>query len=274
MTVSDDSLLDLKQKSKVAWALGDYRKIATDSLPVSAHLIRSTQVRPGESVLDVACGTGVTAITARRAGSNVTGVDLTPKLLEQAKEEEILAEVEDIEWKKGDVEDLPFQDHSFDVVLSSFGHMFASRPNVAAKEIIRVTKKRGRIGFATWPPELAVGRIFISIAKHISSPPPPPNILPSPLQWGIPELVQQYLGNGVKNLYFERGTTNMYVLSPNHYWQHLSTKFGPLIQAIQPFKNESAKVEELRCDFIQAITPYIRDNTLRLDYLLTVATKA
>ena len=136
-----------------------------------------------DNVLDVACGTGNTAITAREvANAKVTGIDFTPELLTQAKEEASLAEVDDIEWKEGNVEDLPFEDESFDVVLSSFGHMFAPHPEVAIKEMLRVTKSGGggRIAFATWPAELANGRLFEAIAKHMpnssadNEPYPPP----------------------------------------------------------------------------------------------------
>ena len=95
-----------------------------------------------DNVLDIACGTGNTTITAKRlANAKVIGVDFTPEILAQAKEEASLAEVEDIEWKEGNVEDLPFEDESFDVVLSSFGHMFSPHPEVAINEMLRVTKR-------------------------------------------------------------------------------------------------------------------------------------
>lgn len=200
----------------------------------------------------------------------VLRLDLTPELLARAKEEAALADIiEDIEWKQGDAESIPFPDNSFDVVFSSLGHMFAPRPTVAAQELIRVTKVGGRIAFTTWPPEHAIGRMFATISKYI---PPAPNSPPSPMQWGIPEVVRERLGNGVKNLHFERGVVNVSLLSPNHFWQMFSTKYGPMIRAIQAV--ESAKVEALRHDLIQAIAPYFYENVLRWDYLLTIAIKA
>ena len=144
-------------KTENVWALGDYRTIATFIPPISAHLTRLIKIQPGQSVLDVACGHGITAITARRKGANVTGIDITPELLSLALEEEKTAQVSGIVWKEGDAQNLPFEDESFDVVLSTFGHMFAPQPELAAKELMRVTKKGGRIGFATWPPELVIG---------------------------------------------------------------------------------------------------------------------
>jgi SAM-dependent methyltransferase len=263
------------------WALGSYNEIALFLLPVSAHLVRLCNISYTDNVLDVACGTGNTAITAKRlANAKVVGVDFTPELLAQAKEQASLAEVEDIEWKEGNVEDLPFEDESFDVVLSSFGHMFSPHPEVAIKEMLRVTKgDGGRIAFATWPAELANGRLFAAIAKHVSypsvdneiHPPPPPP--PSPILWGIPEVIQKRLGNGkVKHIHFERGAINKPIVSPNHWWKMSSTTAGSLIHTIQ-ILNEPQKIELLRQDVLEAITPYIKDNVLRLDYLVTVSIK-
>lgn len=265
-----DPIGDFKEKAKKTWASGSYGEIANFLPPMSAHLIRAASVRPDERVLDVACGTGITTITAHRAGANVVGLDLTPELLERAKEEAALAGIiEGIEWKQGDAEDIPFPDNSFDIVFSSLGQMFTPRPTVAAQELIRVTKVGGRIAFTTWPPEHAIGRMFATIAKYV---PPPPNGPPSPMQWGIPEVVRERLGNGVRDLHFERGVVNVPLLSPNHFWQLFSTKYGPMIRAIQTL--ESAKVDALRHDLIQAIAPYFYENVLGWDYLLTIAMKA
>jgi len=268
-----DPVADLKEKAKATWALGSYNDIATFLSPMSAHLVRATGVSRGEQVLDVACGTGITAITACRAGAKVIGIDITPDLLERAKEEAALAGlIEGIEWKHGDAEDLPFPDNSFDIVFSSLGHMFAPRPTIAAEELIRVTKVGGCIAFSTWPPENAVGRFFAAIGRHV---PPPPNSPPSPMQWGIPEIVRERLGSNVKDLHFERGAVNIPVLSPNHFWHLFSTKYGPLIRAIQALGGQSpTKVKELENDFIRSITPYVHENLTRLDYLLTLAMKA
>ena len=113
-----DSFAEFKEKAKATWASGSYGEIANLLPPMSAHLVRAASVRPGERVLDVACGTGITAITAHRAGAKVIGLDLTPELLAHAKEEAALADItEDIEWKQGDAEDIPFRDNSFDIVF-------------------------------------------------------------------------------------------------------------------------------------------------------------
>ena len=270
--MSNDSTEKIKQKAKETWASGDYRSIASFIPPISAHLVRLTKIRPGQSVLDVGCGYGNTAIIARSKGAKVTGVDLTPELLAQAIEEEKLAEVDGIQWKEGDAENLPFEDESFDTVLSSVGHMFAPHPDVTAREMVRVTKRGGRIGFATWPPELSIGSMFRTIAKYTS--PLIPNPPPSPLEWGMPDKVRNRLV-GVNDIYFERGTVNLPVLSSNHYWNHMSTKYGPMIQAIKLVKaHGEEKIELMRKDFLNAIEPYIYDNEIRIGYLLTMGTRS
>ena len=271
-------------KPKNAWSLGSYNEIALFFLPVSAHLVKLSDVSSGDRVLDVACGTGNTAITACRKGAKVTGIDITPQMLTQAKAEATLAEADDIKWVEGDAEDLPFEDDSFDVVLSSFGHMFAPQPKAAIREMLRVIEPGGRIAFATWPPEHANGKMFEVMAKHIPPTPSPPSTLssfssnnnippPSPMQWGNPEVVKKRLGSDVINIHFERGVIKKPVLSPNHYWETSSTKGGALIHAIQTIKDPQ-KIESLRNDILQAIVPYLCENILRLDYLITVATKA
>ena len=177
--------------------------------------------------------------------------------------------------KKGSVNYLPFEDESFDLVLSSLWTYVCSLPISSNKRNASSYKKRGRIAFATWPPELANGRLFEAMAKYIpyySDAHGLSQQSPSPMLWGIPEVIQERLGNSVKNIHFERGGVNKPVLSANHWWKMSSTKSGLLIKAIQLLR-DAQKVESLRNDVLQAITPYIQDNVLRLDYLITVARK-
>jgi len=251
------------------WKLGDYRSISTMLPSISSHLVRSINVQSGEDVLDIACGNGNTAITAGRIGANVTGIDITTELLDLAAEEAKIAQVDGITWRAGDAQNLPFEDESFDVVLSTFGHMFAPQPDLVAKEMMRVTKKGGRIGFATWPPELAIGSIFKANGKHL---PKPVNSPPSPILWGVPEVIEKRL-NEVSKVHFERGTALFPILSPNHFWEFMSTKYGPLINTIQILNNrgDSSETDLLRDDFLKAIGPYVFDNSIGLGYLLTIA---
>jgi ubiquinone/menaquinone biosynthesis C-methylase UbiE len=275
-------------KSNNVWALGSYNEFAIFILPVSAHLVRLANISSGYNVLDVACGTGNTAITAKKMVPDikVTGIDFTSELLTQAREQASIADVGNIEWKEANVEDLPFENEKFDAVLSSFGHMFAPNPQVAIKEMIRVTKPRGCIAFSTWPSELVNGKLFKAMAKHVpantensvySSSQSEQKQQPSPMQWGNPENIKKLLVDGssdltIGDIHFERGVAKIPVLSPNHYWARTSTKSGPVIQVIQSIKDLS-KIEDLKKDVLQAISPYYKDNELKLDYLITVATK-
>jgi ubiquinone/menaquinone biosynthesis C-methylase UbiE len=163
-------------------------------------LVSFAHITQGMEVLDVACGTGVVALTAARRGAKVTGVDLTPALVAHAKENAALAKV-DITFMEGDAEQLPVGDAKFDVVVSQFGHMFAPRPDVAVKELLRVLKPGGTVAFSTWPPELFVGRSFMLMGKYM--PPPPPGVSP-PAQWGDPNIVRERLGNNVRDITFAR----------------------------------------------------------------------
>jgi ubiquinone/menaquinone biosynthesis C-methylase UbiE len=159
-------LNDSKDAVKEIWSLGDWRSRGQFIPPVSASLTRLANLQASDSVLDVACGFGNTAITARMLGAKVTGIDITPKLLTLAKEEEKIAGISGIEWKEGDAENLPYEDESFDVVLSTFGHIFVPNQELAGKEMIRVLKKSGRLGFTSWPPELAVGKLSEVVSKY------------------------------------------------------------------------------------------------------------
>src|SRR3989441_9226116 len=173
-TMTSDPFAEFKARQREGWKL--FAPLAMNTTPPAAQLVRFAGVRPGQRVLDVGCGTGVVAITARRAGATVTGLDLTPELLAVAKENAAIAELDDIIWKEGDVENLPFRDGEFDVVLSQFAHIFAPRPEVAIKQMLRVLKPGGRIAFNTWPPELFIGRMFAITASYL----PPPDPKPAP----------------------------------------------------------------------------------------------
>src|ERR1051325_7071732 len=118
-----------KYAQKLGWS--HFTPLEAVTTSSAARLITHARIRAGLRVLDVACGTGVVAITAARAGARATGLDLTPGLLARARDNARLAEVE-VDWHEGDVEQLPFGDAEFDVVVSQYGHMFAPRPEHVA----------------------------------------------------------------------------------------------------------------------------------------------
>lgn len=265
-----DPVAEFKAKQRELWALGDFGEVAVFTAVPAAHLVRFAEVRAGQSVLDVAAGTGVVAVTAARRGARVCGLDLTPELLEQAKRNAALARV-DVDFRLGDAEALPWPDASFDVVLSQFGHMFAPRPEVATAELLRVLKPGGRLAFATWPPEHLVGRGFLLSARYL---PPPPGTPPSPVLWGNVDVVRERLGAAVRDLRFERGVMEVPALSPEHYVDWQMRKIGPCIRTQQALQKDPAKLEAYRRESTELIASYHVDNVVRQDYLLTRALKA
>jgi SAM-dependent methyltransferase len=264
-----DPIEQFKSKQRETWTLGNFGDMAVFTTPVAGHLVRFAKVHGGQSVLDVGTGTGVVAITARLLGAKVTGLDLTPALLAQAKESAAVAGLDDIVWHEGDAEALPFPDSTFDVVLSQFGHMFAPRHDVAVNEMLRVLKPGGTIAFATWPGEQLIGRMFGLNAKYV---PPPPGIV-SPVQWGDVAIVGQRLGDRVKRLHAERGIMGVPALSPRHLRLFQEAKTGPFIQTVKALQQEPARLESWRSEMEELLGEYLQDNVVRHEYLLIRAIK-
>lgn len=266
MSLTVDPFVDLKARQRDMWA--SFAPTAAFTTPVAAHLVEFAAVKPGEIVLDVGTGTGVVALTAARAGASVTGLDLTPALLDVARENARVAGLATTQWLEGDAEDLPFVDGQFDVVVSQFGHMFAPRPNVAVAEMRRVLKAGGRIAFATWPPEHFVGRLFAFIGKN--SPPPPPGAAPPP-QWGIPGIVAERLGDKFEAPFFSRGVMQFPALSLSHFREFMERSVGPMQKLIEASAREPERLAALRAEFELLAGPYYHRNMVHQDYLLTRA---
>jgi SAM-dependent methyltransferase len=238
--------------------------------PAAARLGTQAAVAAGQRVLDVACGTGVVAITAARLGAQVSALDLTLQLLERARENAEIAGVR-VDWREGDVEQLPFEDAAFDAVLSPYGHIFAPRPEVAVGEMLRVLKPGGTIAFSTWPPELFGGRTFMLVAGY--APAPPPDVAP-PSLWGDPAVIRERLGQAVKDVVFDRERMLVPALSASHHRTVFERTAGPVIKMIETMKDEHPKqLAAFRRDYEALVADYFRDNVVRHDYLLTRATK-
>jgi SAM-dependent methyltransferase len=266
-TPNADPLKQFKDMQKQGWV--HFGPLEALTIPQSARLVRHAGVRAGQRVLDVGCGTGVVAVTAARRGALVTGLDLTPALLEQARENSRIAGVT-VEWLEGDVEGLPFEDAAFDVVLSQFGHMFAPRPEVAVAEMLRVLKPGGMIAFSTWPPELYVGRTFALVGRYL---PPPPGIA-SPSLWGDPAIVTERLGYRVKDVFFARACMEVPVLSPQHHRVRVERTLGPMVRLVEMLSaSDPGRLAQVRSEFEALTAEYVDENVLRQDYLLTRAVK-
>jgi len=264
--MSDDPFAQLKAVQREGWSL--FAPLEAVTTPTAAELVKHARIRPGQAVLDVGCGTGVAALTAARAGAKVRGLDLSPALLEHARNNAALAEVQ-IEFTEGDAEALPYGDSSFDVVISQFGHMFAPRPHVAVVEMLRVLKPGGTVAFSTWPPEHFVGQMFALIGKFM---PPPEGAAPPP-QWGDPNIVRQRLGDAVTDIVFERGVMAFPSLSPQHYRKGMEETLGPLVKLVAALQSEPSRLAAFRADLDGFLSPYVENNVVRQHFLITRATK-
>ena len=239
----------------------------------AGELVTFAGVSPGERVLDVACGTGVVAITAGRAGAEASGLDLTPVLLERARENASIAEVS-VDFTEGDAEALPYADKTFDVVLSQFGHMFAPRPEIAISEMLRVLRPGGRVAFTTWPPEHTMGLLFALMSRSLPSPMiDSPKPAPPPL-WGDPSVIRHRLGSAVTHLRFGRGAMVVPVLSAKHMLIGIEAIFGPLKALFAKLDQEDPnRATALREEIVTLIRDQMEGNTLRQHFLMSVATK-
>jgi SAM-dependent methyltransferase len=218
-----DALEDHKQTQRAMWAAGDYSAFAPLVAEVGQRLVERVGVPPGAAVLDVACGTGNVAIPAALAGGRVTGVDLTPEHFPAAQRRAATVGAE-IDWVEGDVEALPFEDDAFDVVLSSFGCMFAPRHRVAAAELARVLRPGGRLGICAFMPDGAGGDFFHTLGALA---PPPPEFAENPLGWGDPAHVSS-LFSGL-DLHFERASYAERFVSLDQAVELYTTTFGPVV---------------------------------------------
>ena len=217
----------LKAKLKATWMAGDFGQIAKVIEGCAQEFIDRLKLSPGSRVLDVACGSGNLAVPAAHKGAEVTGVDIATNLVAQARER-AKSEGLSIQFDEGDAEQLPYENESFDAVVTMFGAMFAPRPELVASELIRVCKPGGRIAMANWTPGGFIGEMFKTTGKHVT---PPPN-MPSPLKWGDQETVKERLSNGVADLQM---TPRMCVFklpfAPAEVVEFFRTYYGPTEKA-------------------------------------------
>jgi SAM-dependent methyltransferase len=262
-----DVISAFKAMQKQSWPSFAPMEILT-MLP-AAQLVKRAHVRAGQRVLDVGCGTGVVALTAALRGADAIGLDFTPELLERARENARIVDVS-AGWIEGDAEALPFDDCSFDVVLSQFGHIFAPRPDVATAEMLRVLKPRGTIAFSTWPPELFVGRTFELLSRYM----PPPAEVASPALWGDPAVIEKRLGDAVTNVVFDRLTAIVPALSPKHHQVNQERSIGPISKLARMLEtSDPERLAAFRAEYEAISADYFEDNAVHQGYLITRATK-
>jgi ubiquinone/menaquinone biosynthesis C-methylase UbiE len=266
-----------KARTRAVWAAGDFPRVARETIKdVGPALVAAAGVRSGQRVLDVAAGSGATSIPAALAGGDVVASDLTPELLDAGREAALAAGVA-LEWVEADAEALPFGDASFDVVLSSFGAMFAPRHQVVADELLRVARPGATIAMANWTPEGWVGQFFLTMLPFM--PALPPGALPPPA-WGVEDHVRSLFGDGVSELTFTRQIQIVdRFASPEALIDYYREHFGPTIMAYKSLAGDpdrTAVLDTALLDFATRMDLGGPDGPSRyeFEYAIVVARRA
>jgi SAM-dependent methyltransferase len=266
---------ELKTRHRAMWASGNYpRMVDTFLLPLGPRLVEACRIATGARLLDVAAGTGNASIPAAAHGAQVTASDLTPELLEDGRRR---AEAEglDIEWVQADAEHLPFEDASFDVVISSIGVMFAPHHQAAADELVRVCRPGGTVGLLSWTPEGMLGELFRTMKPFM--PPPPPGAQPPPL-WGSEEHLQALTGDRVEFHTLTRDVLEITAFErAGDYGEHFKSYYGPAIAARANAAKDGREIE-----FDTAIDAFCEEwnrgtaeqARFEKEYLLAIGTRA
>jgi ubiquinone/menaquinone biosynthesis C-methylase UbiE len=229
-------LAAIKDRQQKTWTSGNFARIGNRMVIVGELLCEAVDLRAGERVLDVATGSGNTALSAARRFCETTGIDYVPDLTGQA-EERAEAEGLEVAFEVGDAEDLPYQEASFDAVLSTFGIMFAPDQERTAGELLRVCKPGGRIGLANWTPDGFIGQLFKTIGKHV---PPPPGLSPPPL-WGTEDRLRELFAEGASVEATRREYRFVYP-SAQHFVGYFREYYGPTLKAFEALDTNAQEV--------------------------------
>jgi ubiquinone/menaquinone biosynthesis C-methylase UbiE len=257
---------ELKQKQSVMWGNGPYQRVTETLTDIHERVIESLAPQPGDRWLDLACGTGAIAERASAAGAQVTGLDLAPVLIETAKER---AEEQglDIDYVVGDVEQLTFDDASFEKVSSTCGIMFAPDHEATAREIARVTAPGGRLALANWTPTGGLAKMFKVMAPYQPAPPPS-----SPFDWGDENRVTELLGDAF-DLELKEHVSTLHMPSGEAYWDLFSSSYGPTKTLADSLGDRR---EDLHRDFVDFFeTNYSSNGEIAhtREYLLVLGTR-
>jgi SAM-dependent methyltransferase len=266
---------ELKARHRAMWASGDYPDmVETFLLPLGPRLVEACGIGAGVLVLDVAAGTGNASLPAVKAGAQVTASDLTPELLEAGR---IRAESEGLalEWVRADAEHLPFEDESFDVVISSIGAMFAPHHQDVADELIRVCRPGGKVGLLSWTPEGLVGALFRTMGPF--APAPPPGAQPPPL-WGSEQHIAELFGERVDFGLLKRDVLEVTAfVHPRDFGEHFKARYGPTIaaRANAARTGREAELDGALDELCDELNLGSADNArFEMEYLLAVGTRA
>jgi len=265
-------LVAIKARQQATWASGDYSAVGARIPIISEQMCDSADLRAGWRVLDVAGGSGNTALAAARCGCEVVSVDYVPSLLERARER-AAAEGLVVETVEGDAEALPFPDASFDAVVSVVGVMFAPDHERTAAELLRVCRPGGTIALANWTPDGFIGELFRTTGRHV---PPPAGLTPPPL-WGTEEHVRALVGDGVQTLTATRRSYTFRYRSPEHFVEYFREHYGPTLKAFAALDEDGRQA--LAQDLADLVRRFDRLGgggpvAIPADYLEVVATRA
>ena len=239
MTTQTPDLGAIKERQQKAWSSGDYGKVGVTLLVMAELLAEAVDLQPGQRVLDVASGNGHASLAAARRFSDVIAIDYAPMLLEEGRKR---AEAEglSVDFREGDAEELPFEDASFDVVVSTLGVMFAPDQDKAAAELLRVVRPGGTIGMVNWVPDGYVADLFRAIGKYV----PPPAGLKPPFRWGTQDGLRELLGASMGSLQTRRRTHVWRFPSARHHVEFMREYYGPLNKAFGALDEEGQKALE------------------------------
>jgi SAM-dependent methyltransferase len=266
-----DPVASLKEAQRAMWADGDYSAVARLMEDLPPHMLSAVGVDAHHRVLDVATGTGNVALRAARSGAEVTGLDLTPELLDVAAVRAAALGAE-VKWVPGDAEALPFPDKSFDRVLSAFGIQFAPRHQVTTRELVRVCRPGGAIALANWTPEGLIGQQFAILGRYL---PAPPEFASPPPLWGSEEHVRELFSTFDVELEFERAVLPATFGSAEELMQFYEANYGPTIRAKAALET-NGRWGDCRAELIDLFQSQNRstdDSCLRIEaeYLLIIA---
>ena len=239
-------LAALKSRQQVAWSSGNYAVVGTTLQIVGEQLCEAMDLRAGSKVLDVAAGNGMISLAAARRWCDVTSTDYVPALLESGRAR-ATANGLSIRFMEADAESLPFDDASFDAVVSTFGVMFAPNQAQAASEMMRVCKRGGRIGLANWTPDGFIGQVFKTLGKYL----PPPAGAKSPALWGTRAALNEMFGSQASSIKAEPRFFNFRYKSAEHFLDVFKTYYGPVLKAFAAL--DAAAQQDLHNDLYALI---------------------
>ena len=262
----------LKARLRATWIAGDFGQIAKFLAQEGEKFVKRLGLKPGMKVLDAACGTGNLSLPAARHGATVTGVDIAPNLLEQARAT-AAAEGLTARFDEGDAEALPYDDASFDVVMTMYGAMFAPRPDIVAAELKRVIKPGGKIAMANWTPTGFIGQMFKATAAHVT----PPAGMQSPVLWGKEEVIRERFGNGVSKIEATPRIVSFdFPFSPAEVVEHFRLYYGPTNKAFGALDENTQAALRRDLEQLWSNNNKATDGTtsVEAEYLEVIATRA